>query len=72
MLDTEIPRATFVRMDVEGNETKTLQSARRLISQIEPRLAITGYHYADHLLDTARWVDEIVVGDRLRSRRHAC
>ncbi len=70
-LDAEVPRATFIKMDVEGHETKILQGARRLISQSKPRLAITGYHYADDLLDIARLVHEIEPGYRLRLRHHS-
>lgn len=70
-LDAEVPHATFIKMDVEGHETKILQGARRLISQSKPKLAITGYHYADDLLDIARLVHEIEPGYRLRLRHHS-
>lgn len=70
-LDDEVPHATFLKMDVEGHETKILQGARRLIGQSKPRMAITGYHYADDLLNIAQLVHEIEPCYRLRLRHHS-
>lgn len=70
-LDDEVPHATFIKMDVEGHETKILAGARRLISQSKPRLSITGYHYADDLLEIAHLLREIEPGYRLRVRHHS-
>jgi FkbM family methyltransferase len=70
-LDDEVPHATFIKMDVEGHETSVLRGARRLISQSKPRMAITGYHYADDLLDIAKLVLEIEPGYRFRLRHHS-
>lgn len=70
-LDDEVPHATFIKMDVEGHETKILQGARRLISQSKPRLSITGYHYADDLLNIAQLIREIEPRYRLRLRHHS-
>lgn len=70
-LDDEIGHATFIKMDVEGHEANILRGARRLISQSKPRLAITGYHFADDLLDIAQLVREIEPAYRLRLRHHS-
>jgi FkbM family methyltransferase len=70
-LDDEVPHASFIKMDVEGHETKILQGARRLISQSKPRLAITAYHYADDLLDIVRLIRDIEPRYRLRLRHHS-
>lgn len=70
-LDDEVPHATFLKMDVEGHETKILQGARRLIGQSRPRMAITGYHYADDLINIAQLVHEIEPRYRLRLRHHS-
>lgn len=63
--------ATFIKMDVEGHETRILQGAKRLISNSKPRLAITGYHFADDLLNIAQLIREIEPAYRLRLRHHS-
>jgi len=70
-LDDEVPEASFIKMDVEGHETQILRGARRLISQCKPRLAVTGYHYADDLLDIVALLREIEPRYRLRLRHHS-
>lgn len=70
-LDDEVPHATFIKMDVEGHEVKILQGARRLIANSKPRMAITGYHYANDLLDIASLVHEIEPRYRFRLRHHS-
>jgi len=70
-LDAEVEHATFIKMDVEGHETRVLRGGRRLIQRNRPRLAVTGYHYADDLLDIAALVQEIEPGYRLRLRHHS-
>ncbi|HEJ1199740.1 TPA: FkbM family methyltransferase [Pseudomonas aeruginosa] len=70
-LDDMVDHATFIKMDVEGHETSVLRGGRRLIATHRPRLAITGYHYADDLLDIARLLDEIEPSYELRLRHHS-
>lgn len=70
-LDNEVEHATFIKMDVEGHEAKILQGAKRLISNSRPRLAITGYHFADDLLEIAALIKEIEPAYRLRLRHHS-
>lgn len=70
-LDEEVPEATFIKMDVEGHETKVLHGARRLIRQFAPRLAVTAYHYADDLLNIVTLLREIEPRYRLRLRHHS-
>lgn len=70
-LDDEVEHATFIKMDVEGHEARILQGARRLISTSRPRLAITGYHFANDLLEITRRLEEIEPAYRLRLRHHS-
>lgn len=70
-LDDEVAHATFIKMDVEGHEANILRGARRLIAQSKPRLAITGYHFANDLLDIVQLVREIEPAYRLRLRHHS-
>ncbi|WP_236236379.1 FkbM family methyltransferase [Pseudomonas faucium] len=70
-LDELIDYATFIKMDVEGHETCVLRGARKLIAAHRPRLAVTGYHYADDLLDIVDLLDDIAPGYELRLRHHS-
>ncbi|MBO2831620.1 FkbM family methyltransferase [Pseudomonas aeruginosa] len=70
-LDEVLDHATFIKMDVEGHETSVLRGARKLIATHRPRLAVTGYHYADDLLDIVRLLDEIEPSYDLRLRHHS-
>lgn len=70
-LDDEVEHATFIKMDVEGHEASILQGARRLIAGSRPRLAITGYHFANDLLDIVKLVREIDPAYKLRLRHHS-
>lgn len=70
-LDEIVDYATFIKMDVEGHETNVMRGARKLIGTHHPRLAITGYHYADDLLDIVQLLLEIEPRYQLRLRHHS-
>ena len=70
-LDEEVSHATFIKMDVEGHERKILEGAKNLISNSKPRMAITGYHFADDLLDIAQFIESMDLGYQLRLRHHS-
>lgn len=70
-LDNEMEHATFIKMDVEGHETSIIRGAQRLISHSKPRLAITGYHFANDLLEIAKLLKDIEPRYRLRLRHHS-
>ncbi|MGF6296510.1 FkbM family methyltransferase [Paraburkholderia youngii] len=69
-LDDMVEDATFIKMDVEGFEPRTLRGAAQLIARAKPRMAIASYHYATDLLDVADTLREIVPGHRLHLRHH--
>lgn len=69
-LDEIVDYATFIKMDVEGHETRVLRGARKLIQTHKPRLAVTGYHFADDLLDIVDLVTELEPNYELRLRHH--
>jgi FkbM family methyltransferase len=69
-LDDELERMSFLKMDVEGFETKTLQGAARLLAKDRPRIAACVYHYAQDLLDVVAAVDEHAGDYHFRLRQH--
>lgn len=71
-LDDALDEVTFIKMDLEGYEQKALRGAARLIRECRPRMAITGYHYADDLLDLWRLFEELAPDYELRLRHHSC
>jgi len=70
-LDEIVDYATFLKMDVEGHETRVLSGARQLLSRHKPRLAVTCYHYADDMLDIVDLLTEIEPTYKLRLRHHS-
>lgn len=70
-LDDEVEHTTFIKMDVEGHEVNILQGAKRLLAESKPKLAITGYHFSDDLLDIVKLIKEVVPEYRLRLRHHS-
>ena len=69
-LDDELEKLTFLKMDVEGFEAKTLQGASRLLSTQRPRVAACVYHYAHDLLDVVDQLNRNVNDYQLRLRQH--
>lgn len=53
-------KVTYIKMDVEGSELKTLQGARNIIMRDKPRLAISIYHKPEDFMELALYVLELV------------
>jgi len=70
LLDDELESMTFLKMDVEGFEAKTLRGASRLIRDCRPRMAVTAYHYATDLLEITDTLENLYDGYELRLRQH--
>ncbi len=70
-LDDAVESVTFIKMDLEGFETRALAGARRLIAKDRPRIAVTGYHYADDLLDIVAILNDLAPDYELRLRHHS-
>jgi FkbM family methyltransferase len=45
----EIDRVGFVKLDIEGSELDAIRGAAGVIEKFRPRLAISLYHFPDHL-----------------------
>jgi hypothetical protein len=69
-LDDELEKLTFLKMDVEGFEVKTLEGASSLIAAQRPRIAACVYHYANDLIDVFTQIDKTVDNYHFRLRQH--
>jgi FkbM family methyltransferase len=69
-LDDELEKLTFLKMDVEGFEAKTLQGGSKLIASQRPRIAACTYHYAHDLLTIFDQIDKTVDDYHYRLRQH--
>ena len=69
-LDDELENLTFLKMDVEGFEAKTLMGGARLLRSQRPRVAACVYHYAHDLLDVIDQFDANVSDYHFRLRQH--
>lgn len=49
----------LINMDIEGNEKGALLSAKRIISECKPILAVCVYHLADDLIEIPKIIKEI-------------
>ncbi|RCW67613.1 FkbM family methyltransferase [Pseudorhodoferax soli] len=68
-LDDEVEQATFLKMDIEGFESKALQGSTRLLAQ-RPRVAVCVYHLAHDLLDVLSVLDKNVENYHYKLRQH--
>ena len=59
VLEHELTRVDFVKMDIEGGEVDALKGARKTILQYAPRLAVSAYHLARDLPDIVSLVREL-------------
>jgi len=69
-LDDELEHMSFLKMDIEGYEPKTLLGAKRLLVNDRPRIAACVYHYALDLLDVIDKIDTLAGDYHYRLRQH--
>lgn len=61
---------SFIKADVEGMEMELLRGAEQSIRTFRPKLAISAYHYPNHLFEIAEYVRALVPEYRFRLRLH--
>jgi len=49
-------RVTFIKMDVEGAELRSLKGAEKIIERDHPRLAVSIYHSPEDMVDIIRYM----------------
>lgn len=63
-------KVTYIKMDVEGSELKSLQGAKNIIMRDKPRLAISIYHKPEDFIELALYVLELVPEYKLYIRQY--
>jgi len=51
-----LPRVDFIKMDVEGHESKVLEGAHETIKTFTPSLALSAYHRGDDLIELPKFL----------------
>lgn len=71
-LDNVLPsfNPTFISMDVEGAEIEALNGARKLILENKPDLAISVYHFPNHLWEIPLFLNELQIGYKFYLRNY--
>ena len=69
-LDASIPRATMIKIDVEGYEPCVLAGAAETIRRDKPRLAVAAYHAPEHLAELVEQISNLHGGYRFYLRHH--
>ena len=64
-------RVTFIKMDIEGAELKSLMGARNTIIKNHPRLAICVYHKASDLYEIPGYILSLVPGYKFFLRHYS-
>ena len=66
----DLPKITFLKMDIEGAELNALKGAEKTIVRDKPKLAICIYHSHDDMLRIAETIHALVPEYRLYIRQH--
>ena len=63
-------RATLIKFDVEGAESRALDGCKRTISRYRPKLIVSVYHRNEDMLDLALKIKELNPSYKLYLRHH--
>lgn len=63
-------KITFIKMDIEGEELKALEGAKKIIKRDRPKLAISVYHKKEDLITIPQYLKELVSEYKLYLRAH--
>lgn len=62
VLQNNIKKVNFIKMDIEGAEMQALHGAVETIRRFRPRLAIAIYHSLDDMADIPNWILDLDMG----------
>jgi FkbM family methyltransferase len=60
----ELERVDFIKLDIEGAESRALTGAERTLRRFRPRLALAAYHEFDDMWALMRQIDRLELGYR--------
>ena len=60
MKELNLPRVDYIKMDIEGAETRALEGAHDTLAKFKPRVSVASYHEPDH----PKRIPEIIRGAR--------
>jgi hypothetical protein len=66
-----VQSASFIKIDVEGNELHVLDGAKRIISEQKPKIAIALYHWPSHLYKIPNKIKTLNKDYRFKLRHHS-
>lgn len=69
-LDDFLDEATFIKMDIEGAETKALIGSKNIILRCKPKLAIAIYHKVEDLWEIPLLIHSLNPGYKLYIRKY--
>lgn len=61
----KISKIDFIKMDIEGAESKALEGAVNTIKKHKPTLAISIYHSSEDFVNIPEWIHELNLGYKL-------
>lgn len=67
----DIAPTTFIKMDVEGAEYKTIEGAEKIIKKYKPKLAICVYHGAEDIYEVPLLIKKLVPEYKLYLRHYS-
>jgi len=70
VLQQDLPRVDFIKMDIEGSEIDALEGAAATVKRWHPRLAISAYHGWDDLVELPRLIRDLAPGYELYLDHH--
>ena len=67
----ECYEATYIKMDIEGEEMNALRGAQKLIKEKKPKLAISIYHKDSDMIEIAQFIHNLVPEYKMYVRQHS-
>jgi len=67
-----LARVDFIKMDIEGAETRALEGARHIISTHTPKMAVSAYHQEDDIIHLPGLILDINPAYRFKLRHFSC
>ena len=58
----ELERVDFIKLDIEGAESRALKGAEQTLARFRPRLALAAYHQFDDMWALMRQIDQLELG----------